>query len=63
MPRKKFTDTQIALVVKELEGGARASDLSRKLGGIVNLFAGTYSQTESEAILPHFSLKQPNLES
>ena len=32
MPRKKFTDTQIALVVKELEGGARASDLARKLG-------------------------------
>lgn len=32
MPRKKFTDAQISLVVKELEGGAKAVDLSRKLG-------------------------------
>lgn len=32
MPRKKYTDAQISLVVKEVEGGARVSDLSRKLG-------------------------------
>jgi len=31
--------------------------------GIVNVYAGTYSETESEAILPHFFLKQLNLES
>jgi len=32
MPKKKFSDSQISLIVKELEGGARVSDLTRKLG-------------------------------
>jgi putative transposase len=32
MPRKKFTESQVALVVKELDGGASISELSRKLG-------------------------------
>jgi putative transposase len=32
MPRKKYTEGQIALVVKELENGAKAEDLCRKLG-------------------------------
>lgn len=32
MPRRKFTDAQIALVVKELENGARVEDVCRKLG-------------------------------
>jgi hypothetical protein len=30
---------------------------------IVNLFVWTSSQTESEAIWPHLSLKQPHLQS
>ena len=32
MPRKKYTEGQIALVVKELENGAKVEDLCRKLG-------------------------------
>ena len=32
MPRKRFSDSQITLVVKELESGASVTDLSRKLG-------------------------------
>ena len=32
MPKKKYTDSQIALVVKEVAGGANVQDLSRKLG-------------------------------
>ena len=32
MPRKKYTAAQIALVVKELENGAKVEDLCRKLG-------------------------------
>ena len=32
MPKKKFTDAQIALVVKELENGVRVEDVCRKLG-------------------------------
>ena len=32
MPRRKFTDAQVALVVKELENGARVEDICRKLG-------------------------------
>lgn len=33
MPRKrKFTDAQIAVVLKELENGAKVEDLCRKLG-------------------------------
>lgn len=32
MPKKKFTDAQVALVVKELENGARVEDVCRKLG-------------------------------
>ena len=33
MAKKKFTDAQIARVVRELENGAEAADLCRKLGG------------------------------
>lgn len=32
MARRKFTDAQVALVVKELENGARVEDVCRKLG-------------------------------
>ena len=32
MPRRKFTDAQVALVVRELENGARVEDVCRKLG-------------------------------
>ena len=32
MPRRKFTDAQVALVVKEIENGARVEDVCRKLG-------------------------------
>lgn len=32
MPRKKFSDSQISLIVKELESGASVAELSRKLG-------------------------------
>lgn len=32
MPRKKYTEGQISLVVKELENGAKVEDLCRKLG-------------------------------
>ena len=32
MGRKKYTDAQISLVVNEVEGGTRVSDLFRKLG-------------------------------
>ncbi len=32
MPRRKFTDGQTALVVRELENGARVEDVCRKLG-------------------------------
>lgn len=32
MPRKKYTEGQIALVVKELENGAKVEDLCGKLG-------------------------------
>jgi putative transposase len=32
MPRKKYTEGQIALVVKELENGAKVEDLCRRLG-------------------------------
>jgi putative transposase len=32
MPRKRFSDSQISLVVKELESGASVTELSRKLG-------------------------------
>ena len=32
MARKKFTDAQIALVVRELENGAKVSEMCRKLG-------------------------------
>lgn len=32
MPKKRFTESQIALVVKEMESGTSVTDLSRKLG-------------------------------
>ena len=32
MPRKRFTDAQIAMVVREIENGARVQEVSRKLG-------------------------------
>jgi putative transposase len=32
MPRHKFTDAQIAMVVREIENGARVQEVSRKLG-------------------------------
>ena len=32
MPRKKYTEGQIALVLKELKNGAKVEDLRRKLG-------------------------------
>lgn len=32
MSRRKFTDAQVALVVKELENGARVEEVCRKLG-------------------------------
>jgi putative transposase len=32
MPRRKFTDAQIAMVVREIENGARVQEVSRKLG-------------------------------
>ena len=32
MSRKKYTESQMAMVVKELENGARIGDLCRKLG-------------------------------
>jgi putative transposase len=32
MPRKKFTEGQVALVVRELENGAKVEDMCRKLG-------------------------------
>lgn len=32
MPRKKFTEAQIALVVRELDNGAPVAELCRKLG-------------------------------
>lgn len=32
MPRRKHTEGQIALVVRELEDGAKVEDLCRKLG-------------------------------
>lgn len=32
MGRRKFTDAQVALVVRELENGARVEDVCRKLG-------------------------------
>ena len=32
MPRRKFTDAQVAMVVKEIENGARVEDVCRKLG-------------------------------
>ena len=32
MARRKFTDAQIALVVRELEGGAKVTDVCRRLG-------------------------------
>ena len=32
MARKKFTDAQIALVVRELEDGAKVVDVCRRLG-------------------------------
>lgn len=32
MPRKKFSDAQVALVVREIENGARVEDVCRKLG-------------------------------
>lgn len=32
MPRKRFTDSQMTLVVKELESGVSVGELSRKLG-------------------------------
>jgi|688.fasta_scaffold2675954_2 hypothetical protein len=33
MPRKNHAEGQIALVVRELENGAKVEDLCRKLGG------------------------------
>jgi hypothetical protein len=32
MPKRRFTDAQIAMVVREIDNGARVSELSRKLG-------------------------------
>ncbi len=32
MPRRKYTDAQIALVVREIENGARVEEVCRKLG-------------------------------
>lgn len=32
MPRRKFSDAQVALVVREIENGARVEDVCRKLG-------------------------------
>jgi putative transposase len=32
MPRRRFTDAQIAMVVREIENGARVQEVSRKLG-------------------------------
>jgi putative transposase len=32
MPRRRFTDSQIAMVVRELDNGAKAADMARKLG-------------------------------
>lgn len=32
MPRKKFTDAQIAPVVREVENGTKVEDVCRKLG-------------------------------
>lgn len=32
MPRKRFTDAQISMVVREIENGARVQEVSRKLG-------------------------------
>lgn len=32
MPKKQYTESQIALVVKEMENGVSVSELSRKLG-------------------------------
>ncbi len=32
MGRRKFTDAQVALVVRELDNGARVEDVCRKLG-------------------------------
>ena len=32
MSKKKFSDAQVALVVRELENGARVEDICRKLG-------------------------------
>ena len=32
MGRRKFTDAQVAIVVRELENGARVEDVCRKLG-------------------------------
>ena len=32
MPRRRFTDGQIAMVVRELDNGAKAGEMARKLG-------------------------------
>ncbi len=32
MPRKRYTDAQIAMVVRELDNGSKAGEMARKLG-------------------------------
>ena len=32
MPKRRFTDAQIAMVVREIENGASVAEVSRKLG-------------------------------
>mgnify|MGYP001308723782 CR=1 FL=1 len=32
MPRKRWTDAQIAMVVRELDNGVKVAEMSRKLG-------------------------------